>query len=510
MPTSRWLGALLPLALGTLAGLGCGGNSSAGGGTGGTGGGAGSDGVAGSGGTAGAGGSAGIGGEAGTGGSAGSGGDGGSAGSGGIAGTGGGTTAAIDCDSFVTLDDFDSPGAGGPKLARSGNYVAAIWAERASGYEGVVVARYDFSTDAWSSPFDVFANANLGTPVYDVAVDLDGDVAAHWREAEAGTQRLMARLYDASAGTWGDAEEASSESYQQLQGHQIEYDRVSGEPMIAFVTPVGGRRNAYFTKRESGTWTPDALLENHDADHLVAEMDFVANDNGQALFSYFIDLDGTTPTWFVLPYDQGDFRRDGTSALDPLSFSTTTFINLPRLGLANTGDGLLLVAHFVAPLTELLAAKVDVDAGTLETPDVVYEASATTTIGRRDTAISDGGRAVAVWGQSEGIGGSQQAWASVFDATWGAPQQVGVSSVGTFGVKTDIDGSGNITIVWSAGAGGIRATRNTAPGDAFLLEQEVTGPTPSGSGSPQVVAHDSGDFLTVWQEGGNIRAARCR
>lgn len=349
------------------------------------------------------------------------------------------------------------------------------------------------------------------SPNYDVAVDVDGDVAAIWREVNSGVYELWVRIYDASTGVWGDREEATSDNTGETQGHRIEYDRASGEPMVAYLTPVSARRNAYFTRRGSTGWSPRMLLENHDADHLNTSMDFVANDVGQALFTYSIDVGGTTPTFYTLPYDNGDFRRDGSNALDALSFTTDTiFSGFPETDLSNSGDAMILIDDSIATERELLGVTVDVDLGSIGSPVVVHEGQSPTTFGPGDTAINDSGIAVATWGQTEQIGGQQpRPWASIYNGTWSTPREVGTLSVSTFGVKTDIDNNGIATVVWASGFNGVVATRNTGPGGAFLPEQEISGTIIAG-GPIQVIAHDSGDFLTVWQESVDIRAVRCR
>lgn len=496
----------LALASGLLFAVACGGDSDGGSGTGGTAG-SGTGGTAGAGGTAGSGGGSGTGGTAGAGGEAGTGGAGGAGGQGG---TGGTAATEIACDPFETLDDFDGGAALFPTLVRSGDRAAAIWAERASGFEGVTVARYDFTTESWSAPFDVFAETSPGfTPVYDVAIDADGDIAALWREVQGGGYELWARIFDASTQSWGAPELVTTANGEILAQH-IEYDRSSGEPMVAFVAPENGRRNAYFTNRGPSGWTAPVLLENDDSHHIAPEVDFVANEVGQALFVYFIDVGGTTPTWYLLPYDNGDFRRDGSNVLDPLAFESDASMALdPQADLADTGDGLLFVDDSFGSQRELLAARVDVDAGSFAGPAIVAEGEEPQFFWLRDAATSESGRAIAAWGQTEQIGGLQVPWVSVYDGSWSAPQQVGALPIGTEGVKTDIDENGTITVVWSSGFDGILATRNTAAGGAFLPQQELTGMV-SGTGEVEVVAHDSGDFLIVWEEAGDIRAGRCR
>ena len=400
-----------------------------------------------------------------------------------------------------------------PTLVRSGDHAAAIWAERGSGYEGVAVARYDFSTDTWSDPFSVFADSNPPfTPNHWIAIDADGDVAALWNEVIVGVWRLWVRIYDASAGTWGAAEQVTADPIQQLHGLSIEYDRDTGEPMVVFLSPRNARISVLFTKRGSSGWSAFVPLEDNDTDHVIsASMRFVANDVGQALVSWVIQASGT-PTHYLLPYDNEDFRRNLSNAFDPLSFTTVAGFGgrFPQIDLNNNGDGIWATDDSAFTDRELLGAMVDIDPASVTAPAIFHEGEASTSFRPGQTAIGDGGQSVVAWGQFEGSDTlSPRPWVSIYDGAWSAGQQVGTATIGTPGVKVDIDANGTATLLWSSGANGIFATRNTAAGRAFLPEQNLTGMV-TASGQVQVVAHDSGDVLAVWHEFEDIRAGRCR
>jgi hypothetical protein len=213
----------------------------------------------------------------------------------------------------------------------------------------------------------------------------------------------------------------------------------------------------------------------------------------------------------VLPYDGGDFRRDGSNVLDPLTFTTDAgfFGGFPQTDLSDSGDGVVFVNDSVATDREFLGVTVDLTPASVGAPAVIQDGESPRSFWLGDAAISDSGRAVTAWGQSEQIGGDQHPWVSVYDGSWSAAEEVGTLRIGSGGVKTAIDDGGTITVVWSSGFNGILATRNTAAGGTFLPQQEITGMV-AGSGEVEVVAHESGDFLAVWQEGPDIRAGRCR
>jgi hypothetical protein len=292
----------------------------------------------------------------------------------------------------------------------------------------------------------------------------------------------------------------------------IEYDRDTGEPMVAFLTPVSARISVLFTKRESGGWSALVPLENNDTDHVISgSMNFVANDIGQALVSWVIQVGGT-PTHYLLPYDNEDFRRNQSDAFDPLSFTTVAGFggDWPQTDLNNSGDGIWATDDSAFTDRELLAAMVDIDPASVTAPVIFHDRGASTTFRPGQTAIGDGGQSVVAWGQFEGSATLEpRPWVSIYDGAWGAAQQVGTATIGTPGVKVDIDSSGIVTVLWSSGSNGIFATRNTAAGGAFLPQHESTGMV-TASGQVQVAAHDSGDFLAVWHESLDTRAVRCR
>ncbi|MEM7437600.1 MAG: hypothetical protein AAF436_20780 [Myxococcota bacterium] len=473
------------------------------GGTGGTGG------SAGSGGMAGTGGSAGTGGMAGAGGSAGAGGTGGNAGAGGSGGTT--TGPAIECDPIVRVDDYEAD-TGGPvflDFASSGNHAAAIWNERGGGFEGVTVARYDFATDEWSTPFDVFLETNPGfTPFTDIAIDVDGDVTALIREVDAGDQQLWTRTYDATGDTWGTSEEADSDTYGQFNGWALRYDRDSGEPILAFLTPSMARTSVFFTRRGPTGWTGDVLLEQNNSDS-VKDLEFAVNDVGQALLLYSIDVGGTTPTLYVLPYDNGDFRRDGSNALSPFSTTITSLAGVPAIDLDDTGKGVLLINDSFSTERMLYTVDIDIDADTFGAQELIHDTESPASIGAVDVARSESGVIVAAWGQKRSIGGQTYPWATAYDGTWITPREVGTTSL-SGDWQAVIDASGTATVAWASGFPGAFATRNTGPGGAFIEPQEITGSVQGGSGTAAGAANDSGDFLAVWQENRMVRAARCR
>jgi hypothetical protein len=253
-------------------------------------------------------------------------------------------------------------------------------------------------------------------------------------------------------------------------------------------------------------------LEDNDTDHVIsASMNFVANDVGQALVSWVIQVGGT-PTHYLLPYDNEDFRRNQSNAFDPLSFTTVAGFGggFPQIDLNNSGDGIWATDDSAFTDSELLGVTVDIDPASVSAPVIFHDGGASATFRPGQTAIGDGGQAVVAWGQFEGGATlSPRPWVSIHDGAWSAGQQVGTATIGTSGVKVDIDANGTATLLWSSGGTGIFATRNTAPGGAFLPQQNLTGMV-TGSGQVQVVAHDSGDFLAVWHEFEDIRAGRCR
>jgi len=197
---------------------------------------------------------------------------------------------------------------------------------------------------------------------------------------------------------------------------------------------------------------------------------------------------------------------------NPLSFTTVAGFGggFPQTDLNNSGDGIWATDDSAFTDRELLAAMVDIDPASVSAPVIFHDREASTTFRPGQTAIGDGGQAVVAWGQFEGTATlSPRPWVSIHDGAWGAAQQVGTATIGTSGVKVDIDSSGTVTVLWSSGGSGIFATRNTAAGGAFLPQQNLTGMV-TASGQVQVVAHDSGDFLAVWHEFLDIRAGRCR
>lgn len=465
-------------------------------------------------GMSGTGGSAGVGGNAGNGGAAGIGGTGGAGtgGAGGDAGAGGtGPALGIACDPIVRLDDFDM-GNGGPRWARlvhSDDHAAAIWNERASGYEGVTVARYDFAADTWSAPFDVFSETSPGfTPWADIAIDADGDVTALVREIRASDPQLRTRTYNATTQMWGASEEADSDDYTTYHGWALEYDRASGEPILAFLAPKNAKTSLFFTRRAPGGWTGDVLLEQNDDDS-VHEMEFVVNDVGQGLITYSMEVDGDTSTYFVLPYDNGDFRRNGSNVIDPFSIATMALFGDPVIHLDDSGKGVLFVDDSFATDRDLYTVAIDVDADTFGAPVPVHHTESPFSVGTSHVARSESGLVIAAWGQTRTIGGQTYPWASVYDGAWSTPLELDSSILsGTWNAV--IDASGTATVAWASGFPGVLATRNTGPGGSFIDAQEITGQVQGGSGNLGLAAHDSGDFLAVWQDNSMIRAARCR
>ncbi|MGB5812375.1 MAG: hypothetical protein WBG86_17690, partial [Polyangiales bacterium] len=434
---------------------------------------------------------------------------------GGSSGTGGsgGATASlgIECDPIVRIDQYEEEN-GGPvflDFAHSEGYAAAIWNERGGGFEGVAVARYDFAADAWDPPFDVFSETSPGfTPFTDVAVDADGDVTSLVRKVSGSDQQLWTRTYDATADAWGDEEEADSDFYAQFNRWFLRYDRATGEPVLAFLSPASANTSVFFTRRGSGGWTGDVLLEQNDNDS-VRELRFVVNEAGQGLLMYSLELGGTTPTYYVLPYDNGDFRRNGSNVLDPFNTTTTALFGAPALHVDDTGKGVLLIDDSFATDRTLYTVDIDIGADTFGPQVLIHETESPASIGSVDVARSESGLAIAGWGQTRAVGGQTYPWATVYDGAWSTPLELAPSILsGEWGAV--VDSAGTATVVWASGFPGVFATRNTGPGGTFIEAQEITGPVQGGSGNVHVAEHESGDFLAVWQENAMVRAVRCR
>ena len=181
----------------------------------------------------------------------------------------------------------------------------------------------------------------------------------------------------------------------------------------------------------------------------------------------------------------------------------------PAIHLDDTGKGVLFIDDSFATDRTLYTVDIDIGADTFGSQVLIHETESPFSIGTIDVARSENGVVVAAWGQTRTIGGQTYPWATVNAGSWSTPLEVAPQILsGTW--EAVIDSSGTATVAWASGFPGIFATRNTGPGGTFIEAQEITGQVQGGSGNVGVAAHDSGDFLAVWQENREARAAPCR
>ncbi len=423
---------------------------------------------------------------------------------------GGTTNTEITCSNIVRLDTFDQNSARSPKIAHSGDHLAVVWEQRGT-IESVSVARYNFATDTWSAPFDVFSQTNPPfSPIYDVAIDSDGDVTSIYRTIDVGQRKVWARSYAASTSSWG-AEEAVYVDGNQPGKRYVRYDRNSGVPMVILDDAIGGRRPAFFVERNAnGTWTAPVTL-GPPAPASISDLFVRVNDAGQAIVAWTVNAAGGAE-YHLLPYDSGDFRRDGSNNIEALKYATNNS-NASSLHLSQGADGAgqLSFNNPSVGSQELIATQFD-PPDTLSAPATVVTG---TSLSSPRSAIGVGGEAVMIWAVPNGPGSNvASGWVSTLDSQgWSTPFEFGSGHASSSPPQVDTDSSGRARIVSSSGAQGIYVTRNATAGGVFPVEVSVGGP--GASGDAQVVAHDSGDFVVVWAGsfgGGDfgIHAARCK
>jgi hypothetical protein len=419
----------------------------------------------------------------------------------------------IECDPIVTLDVFDDGSARLPKLEHSGDHAAVMWQERTNTYEGLVVARYDFSTSTWSEPFDVFSRDDDPpfSPQFDVSIDADGDIVAMWRETIGGNITLWARFYDASQDLWGSPEKVHETFL--VNQFAVGYDRSTGQPMVVFIGSLNNKASVLAKKRSAVGWGSEFPLEHFD-DVNVATIRLEVNDAGEALVAWVAEPGGVD-TVFALPYANQDFRRNGSDVIEAFTDATTTTqLGSVEIALGNGGRGVVTIndyydlthhlnAYFVDSLTEFLG------------PSTVFSADNTLDVRVPYPAIGANDQVAVTWHQPISIGNViSTLWVSQYEAgTWSMEAEVGTGHATVWHPRADIDSSGTISITSSHGGGGIYITRNTGTNGAFLPEHPITGPVLS-SGETQVAAHNSGDVLVVWEAATaanlDISASRCR
>ena len=414
-----------------------------------------------------------------------------------------GAPTMIVCDTLAPLDS----GGGRPTnrssgiaMDQSGQHVVVAWEqETAGGLSAIYVAEYDFATAMWSSARLAYEHSSGSTNLFaDVALDADGDITVSYR---IGTYDLWTRTWNASSGMWEPAELAIAGISNSILP-RVGYDRVLGEPLVAYAYFDGGvGQTISMSRRSSGVWTREVLI----AGPPQSFSDFAMNDLGEGALTARVN----SPTRIaVFPFHMGGVRRNAGVPEGVVITPAGTSPGAPTVAVSpNRPRAYVAFSDFVPGTHQMAAALIDTAAGTVGTVDYVITSTTNVGVPWLGANMDD---AVLYSGSGDGV-------ASEYDDTtmlWS--DTMIAAGIGSRSPRVALTETGVVYAIWSGAGQGPIATRNSGPGTAFLAPTPI-GPAVASSGvTGLAVDPASGDSLMIGltTEAGtgndDLVAGRCR
>jgi hypothetical protein len=350
------------------------------------------------------------------------------------------------------------------RVARSANGDGfAVWrADDSLGpdeeqHHSLWVNRYSAATAAWGSPFKFETSCPGGAGAFGLTVDARGNAVVAWLELTLALDPcgvLKSARFDAGAGAWATPVVLRSTDAREMSVA----GNANGDVMAVYEVFVGGANvvQARYYDHVSGTWQPEAAIEQDTGDrHLqrvpVASLD--GGGNALAAWPDRLDLVVTESNYFSR--STGDWVFPANDGVVPSS------VSMGPLELAASTDGnFLLAAAASGPAPEFVSeihiVRFTGSAQTWSAPQTLVRGAPGDILRFQSIASDADGNALVLWTESVGTRTALKAMRLDHAGMACEGAQVIDSAIGGGAEFADLafDSTGHAIAVWARFEGG--------------------------------------------------------
>ncbi|MEN8243441.1 MAG: hypothetical protein ABFS43_00915 [Thermodesulfobacteriota bacterium] len=190
-----------------------------------------------------------------------------------------------------------------PRIAvNTSGYAFAVWSESDSSTTNVCASRFDATTGTWGNAEKLESRIE---PAYDprVAVDADGNAFAVWDQSDGANKRIYANRYDSASGMWEGATTIDG------GGHDADWSQVAmdadGNAFTVWVQEEGVSYRIYANQYDAASGTWEGAEATGAEGTYISEIDLAMAPNGNVFVvwnladsSIYADrFDAATGTW---------------------------------------------------------------------------------------------------------------------------------------------------------------------------------------------------------------------
>ncbi len=416
-------------------------------------------------------------------------------GGGGGGGGGGSSTPPPKAWGTAVLIETDNTGdASRPQVAMDVNGNAlAVWRQFDGTRDNIMANRYDVNT-GWGMATLIETDNTVDSSSPQVAMDVNGNALAVWIQFDGTRFNIMANRYDVNTG-WGMATLIETDNTGDASSPQVAMD-VNGNALAVWNQYDGTRDSIMANRYDVNTgWGMATLIETDNTGNANnPQVAIDVNGNGLAVWQQF---DGTRDNIMANRYDV----NTGWGMATLIETDNTGNANNPQVAIDVNGNGLAVWQQFDGTRDNIMANRYDVNtgwgmatlietdnAGDADDPQVAFDAS---------------GNALAVWNQFDGTEDSIMANRYDVNTGWGMATLIETDNAGgAYQSQVAFAANGNALAVWNQFDGladSIWANRydaQTGWGTAALIETDNV----NENSRPQVAIDVNGNGLAVWQQ----------
>jgi chitodextrinase len=398
-----------------------------------------------------------------------------------------------------------------PRIAVDANgHFDVVWRQAAGAIEAIATAQFD-PVNGWDSVTAVMPN-NIGSALtHDIAANTSGDAMAVWQLYDGVCYHIWANKY--VAGTdWEGAVPVESSAVLDAIDPAVALD-LDGNAMAVWRQTDGSKYKIWTNRFVAGTgWGTAELL---DAD--TGGFDFapqIAIDPAGNAIAVWLREDGPAYSIRARRYIHGIGWEPAISILSIKS----GYSQNPRIAMDDAGNTFVVWNQDdVYPFISTWSCRYVADTGwemaqVIETDDRGHTYNA-------QIAVTPGGDAFAAWEQSDGTRYNIVANRYVAGIGWGTAQRISSSNGdGTQWPALAVDTVGNAVVAWEQFSNGtnshkIYAARYTA-GEGWGLERPIRADNNPIAVYPEIAMDKDGYATVVWEQYENTKvniwAARFR
>ena len=391
---------------------------------------------------------------------------------------------------LLEMNDLGS--AGNPKVAvdGSGNAVA-VWHQHDGTRNNIWSNRYDAET-GWSAP-ELIETNDIGNAILaQVAALPSRDVIAVWEQQDGTFYSIWSNRYVTGSG-WSVPELIETDNAGNAGGAQIAVDP-SGNIVAVWHQHDGTYNNIWSNHYVAGTgWGTAELIEMDDRDAYCPQ---VAVDDGGNAVAVWMQDDGTRDNIWSNRYVAG--TGWGTAELIEMNGGAAEF---PQVAVDGGGNAVAVWHQDNGTHFGIWSNRYVVGTG-WGTAELIETDNAENAFYPQVAAVPSG-NAVAVWHQDDGI--RDNIWSSCYVAGtgWDTAELIETDNVGDArSPRVAVDDGGNAVAVWHQDDGirdNIWSNRYVA-GTGWSSPELIEADNAGDACYPQVAVDDGGNAVAVWRQ----------